>query len=76
MPDVAKINTFLQAQLRRKGRIEVAAVEAAQWLDAAGLLADRTARRGQPLRKLLRKGVIAGGEQRSARWWWIRQVGS
>ena len=74
--DIAQINAFVQARLQKDGRATVGAVEAASWLDAEGLLADRSERRGQPLRRLLRKGLIVGGEQQSNRRWWIRQVGS
>ena len=76
MADTAQISAFLQARLREKCRTEVAAVEAAGWLDAAGLLTDRPDRRGRPLRRLLRAGLIAGQEQRPNGRWWIRQVGS
>ena len=74
--NIEQINAFLQARLQEKCRTEVATVEAAAWLDAAGLLADRPERRGQPLRRLLREGLIAGQEQRPNGRWWIRQVGS
>ena len=74
--DVAQINAFVQARLQKEGRAAVGAVEAASWLDAEGLLADRPERPGQPLRRLLRKGRITGGEQQPNRRWWIRQAGS
>jgi hypothetical protein len=51
----------LQGELRRQGLESVTAVEAARWLDAVGLLADR--RGGLPLRNLLRAKKISGGRQ-------------
>lgn len=62
MPDLYAINLHLQERLERDGREEVGAVEAARWLDKAGLL--RNYRNGLPLRRLLRAGRIAGQEQR------------
>jgi hypothetical protein len=61
MPDTNAINRFLQAKLRTRKMGCVGAVQAAQWLDAAGLLADRT--KGLPLRKLLRADKIQGARQ-------------
>jgi hypothetical protein len=63
----AEIDAFLQSELARRGLDEVTAVEAASWLDAAGLLADSRHRPGLPLRNLLRAGVIRSGEQRPPR---------
>ena len=59
-----EISAFLQAELRRRALSEVPAVEAARWLDAAGLLKDSDSRPGKPLRDLLRAGRVAGTEQR------------
>jgi hypothetical protein len=64
MSSLAEINSFLQAELRRRGVQEVPAVEAARWLDTAGLLLDSESRPGLPLRNLLREGVILRSEQR------------
>lgn len=72
--DVAAINHFLQQQLRLRDRTEVAAVEAARWLDAAGLLADAKIRPGLPLRDLLRAGLITGQRQQPNRRWFIDSV--
>ena len=70
---IERINAHLQSRLRKESRDEVAAVEAAIWLDEAGLLSDSRARPGLPLRRLLRDGVITGQEQRpnvrNGRWW-------
>jgi hypothetical protein len=71
-----RIDDFLQSELRRRGMDEVAAVEAARWLDSAGLLRDSDSRPGLPLRNLLRAGAIAGGDQRPptkhGRWFVVR----
>jgi hypothetical protein len=65
--EIADINDFLQRELKRRGLAEVPAVEAAEWLDAAGLLADSPHRPGLPLRNLLRDGAIVGSDQRPDR---------
>lgn len=61
------INGYLQGRLRDLDRHEVPAVEAARWLDDAGLLNDSEARPGLPLRNLLRDGQILGADQRPTR---------
>ena len=79
MPNIESINRFLQARLGKTRREDVCAVEAASWLDEAGLLSDRPERPGQPLRRLLRKRLVAGQERRPrdsrGRVWWIAFVG-
>ena len=55
---------FLQRELEKRQQEEVAAPEAARWLDGAGLLRDSSSRPGKPLRDLLRAGLIEGAEQR------------
>lgn len=60
----AEIDRFLQAELVRRGLRDVAAVEAATWLDEAGMLADSPSRPGLPLRNLLRADRLRSGEQR------------
>jgi hypothetical protein len=75
MPDVAKINAFLQRKLKREQVSRVAAVEAAKWLDEAGLLVDR--KEGLPLRNLLRDGEITGSSQEPPQKygrWYINRV--
>ena len=62
MSDLYAINLNLQERLERDWREKVRAAEAAVWLDDAGLL--RNYKNGLPLRRLLRKGRIAGQEQR------------
>lgn len=72
--DVKAINEFLQAELRRRERDEVASVEAAKWLDQARLLTDSTIRPGLPLRDLLRAGLISGQRQEPNNRWHIDRV--
>jgi hypothetical protein len=67
--DVVEIKAFLSRRMSQEGLAEVPAVEAAAWLDRAGLLADSKARRGKPLRDLLRAGVIQNAEQRPSQPW-------
>jgi len=62
--DIRAINRLLQKELKRQNLDEVRAVEAAAWLDRAGLLGDSRHRPGLPLRNLLRDGEIVGQEQR------------
>lgn len=62
MPDLYRINLHIQERLEHLWQDEVVAVEAARWLDEAGLLPDRKG--GLPLRNLLRNGRIAGQQQR------------
>ena len=64
LASIERINEHLQSRLIAESRAEVNAVEAARWLDEQGLLADRKDRPAQPLRKLLRAGLIVGAEQR------------
>ena len=75
LPDLYIINLCLQERLERDWREEVRAVEAARWLDKAGLL--RNYNNGLSLRRLLRAGRIAGQEQRPNRkngTWFIRRL--
>ena len=62
--EIYAINRFLQDRLLEQDIHEVPAVEAACWLDDAGMLADSERRRGLPLRNLLREGCIVGADQR------------
>jgi hypothetical protein len=62
--ELRAINHFLQEQLSERRQDQVRAVEAARWLDDAGLLSDSPSRPGLPLRNLLRDGVIIAGVQR------------
>ena len=75
MPDLYAINLHLQQRLELDWREEIRAVEAARWLDKAGLLTDP--KRGLPLRNLLRAGRIAGQQQRPDKKngrWFIRRL--
>jgi hypothetical protein len=64
LSDVARINAFLQRELQRRRVAEVTAVEAAEWLASARILANSESRPGLPLRNLLRAGQIDGAVQR------------
>ena len=78
MAEIEGINAHLQSRLLAEDRVEVNAVEAARWLDEQGLLADRKERPGLPLRRLLRRGLIEGAEQRPRRpygRWRIQRIG-
>ncbi len=68
------INEFLQSELKRKGLREVTSIEAAQWLDKAGILKDSHSRPASPLRNKLRKGEIVGGNQDASRRWTIQVI--
>jgi hypothetical protein len=73
----SRVNEFLQARLREYGLEEVRAVEAAAWLDTAGLLGDSGSRPGLPLRNMLREGLIDGSQQRPSQAygrWFITRV--
>lgn len=65
--NVDHINAVLQARLVHERVDEVPAVEAARWLDAAGVLKDSETRPGLPLRNLLRAGRIDNAVQRPAK---------
>lgn len=77
MPDQRGIAAFLQRRLAQSGLDEVTAVEAAVWLDDAGVLKDSPTRPGLPLRELLRAGKILHAEQRppspNGRWYIVRE---
>lgn len=64
MERAERISDYLQAQLRTRRLADVSAVEAAKWLDRAGLLTDSRSRPGRNLRSLLRDGKIPNAEQR------------
>jgi hypothetical protein len=70
--DYGTISRFIQAELSRRGLTEVTAVEAAEWLDRAGLLGDSTQRKGKNLRRLLRDHRIPGAVRLPAGHWRIR----
>lgn len=73
-PKIDRINEFLQNKLKQENIKEVTAVQAAKWLDRAGILKDSEHREGLPLRRLLRSGKILGQRQESNRWWFIDQL--
>lgn len=70
----AAVSLYVQLELRRRGLRDVSAVEAASWLDRAGILMDSRHRPGLPLRNLLRSGLILGQRKESGRWWFIDRV--
>lgn len=71
MANIQRVNDFIQAELRKRKLDRVTAVEAAQWLDKAGILKDSASRPGKPLRDLLRAGEITGQEQEANNRWFI-----
>lgn len=74
MPYHLPISEFIQTELKRKNMQEISAINAAQWLDRAGLLKDSLSRPGKPLRDLLRSKKIVGQKQLSNRRWFIECV--
>lgn len=72
--DVEAIGRFLQDELRKRGMDEVAAVEAARWLEKAGILKNSQDRPGLPLRNLLRKGLVPGQRQETNNRWFINRI--
>ena len=72
--NIEDINNYIQEQLRLKGQSVTTAVEAAEWLDRAGILKDSPHRRGKPLRDLLRQGLIVGQRQKPNRRWYIDRI--
>lgn len=71
MSSIDAINQFLQARLKSSKLKYVGAIEAAEWLDTAGILRDSSTRPGKPLRDLLRKGKLIGQRQESNGRWFI-----
>jgi len=70
----ATISLYLQQQLRKRNMNEVTPVEAAKWLQRAGILKDSPHRPGLPLRNLLRAKEIWGQRQESNNRWFIEQI--
>lgn len=75
MADASAVSRHLQGELLKRSIQSVSAVEAARWLDRAGLLKDSAIRSGLPLRNLLREGRIAGQRQEPNGRWFIDRVG-
>jgi TDG/mug DNA glycosylase family protein len=74
MADIDRIDAYLQEYLRANGLYELSAVDAAEVLDAAGLLPDSASRPGLPLRKLLRERRICGAVQLANGRWFIHRA--
>ena len=72
--DAAEVGEFVQLVLRIRRLPRVTAVTAARWLDSVGILRDSDARRGKPLRELLRQGKVRGQRQESNRRWYIENL--
>lgn len=72
--DVDAINSHIQQQLRVRGQKSTTAVEAARWLDEAGLLKDSSSRPGKPLRDLLRANRVTGQRQEMNSRWFIDRI--
>lgn len=70
----ATISLFVQLQLERRSQLSVSAVEAAAWLNEAGILSDSGHRPGLPLRNFLRDGSIIGQRQESNHRWYIDRI--
>jgi hypothetical protein len=71
MVDVGAVNALIQQRMLSLGLAETTAVDAAGWLDKAGVLGDSPTRPGLPLRKLLRDGLIEHAFQLPNKRWYI-----
>ncbi len=69
-----RISYFLQKELKRRGKSEVSAVEAAEWLDSVGIFKDCMHRPGKRLRDKLREGKIVGQRQEPNKRWYIDKI--
>ena len=80
MPNLVAISSYLQKRLDAEGIPAASAVDAAQWLDEAGLLPDRPSKPGLPLRRIFRDlqrtgqlhlitGAYQDPQQPHGRWW-------
>ena len=68
MKDINLIINFLDKCIQQKHVNKLTAVEAAELLDKAGILKDSISRKGQPLRKILRAGLIPHAYQVGTLW--------
>jgi hypothetical protein len=70
-----EVSDFIQRELTKRDLASVTAVEAAKWLDRAGLLRDSSVRPGLPLRDVLRARQIRGQRQEpNGRWFIDRDI--
>lgn len=65
MNQLDRLNSKLQARLRREMMTEATLQEAAGWIREADLLPKHAFRQDSPLRFLIKAGWIEGGEQES-----------
>lgn len=71
---IAKINNYIQLQLRTKKLDEVPLRTAATWLDRANYLKDSQSSPGFPLRRLIAVNKIPGAYKKGNYYWFIKQL--
>jgi hypothetical protein len=71
---IAKINNFIQLQLRAKELQEVALGRVAEWIDQSGYLNDSHSSPGYPLRRLASANKIIGAYRKNNYYWFIKQL--
>lgn len=70
---IAKINNFIQLQLRAKELSEVPLMRTARWLDQVGYLKDSRTSPGFPLRRLVSLSKIIGAYRKNNYFWFIKR---
>jgi len=70
---IAKINNFIQLQLRAKEFSEVPLMRIARWLDKSGYLRDSRSSPGFPLRRLASVNKIIGAYRKNNYYWFIKR---
>jgi hypothetical protein len=73
--NIERINALIQAELRRQGRHEVTAVEAARWLDADGVLRDSGKKRQPRATSAREPPLFAQSNSRCSAGEWARRRG-
>lgn len=71
---IARINNYIQLQLKIKKCSEVPLRTAANWLDRAKYLRDSESSPGFPLRRLISANKIAGAYKKDNYYWFIKQL--
>jgi hypothetical protein len=71
---IAKINNFIQLQLRTKELQEVPLKRVAEWIDQSGYLNDSHSSPGYPLRRLASANKIIGAYRKNNYYWFIKQL--